>query len=132
MPVDVAVAVAYDSSKECFLVLKRSESMELNAGKWNFPSGKIEDETAKEAVLRELEEETGLIGEIVRSGESFTAKSAGKSFNVNPFLVLVDGSVELNREHSDFRWIEASNISELDGVDDLEKNLDALDIVPVQ
>ena len=128
MSVDVAVAVAYDSSRESFLLLKRSESMELNPGKWNFPSGKIEDESPKEAVLIELEEETGLIGEIVKKGENFTAESAGKSFNVNPFLVLLNGEVELNKEHSDFRWIKASNLSELDAVDDLERNLDALDI----
>lgn len=128
MSVDVAVAVAYDSSSESFLVLKRSESMDLNPGKWNFPSGKIEDESPKEVVLRELEEETGLIGEIVKKAESFTAESSGKSFNVNPFLVLVNGEFELNKEHSDFRWIKASNLSELDAVDDLEKNLKALGI----
>lgn len=128
MSVEVAVAVAYDSSRESFLLLKRSESMELNPGKWNFPSGKIEDESPEVAVLRELEEETGLVGEIVKNGENFTAESAGKSFNVNPFLVLVNGEVELNVEHSDFRWMEASKVSELDAVDDLEKNLKALDI----
>ncbi len=129
MPVDVAVAVAYNPEKEKFLVLKRSDFCELNPGKWNFPSGKIEaGEKASEAALRELEEETGLKGELVRSGETFESNSAGKTFKVHPFLVIVNGEVFLNKEHSDYAWMEASEISELDGVDDLERNLDSLGV----
>jgi len=128
MPTEVSVAVAYSPEREKFLVLKRSNKMDLNPGKWNFPYGKIEDESPETAVLRELEEETDLVGEIIRNGESFVVDSSGKSFEVHPFLVLVDGDVELNVEHSDFDWIEASEIPELDAVDDLEKNLDALGV----
>jgi len=129
MRIDVSVAVAYNPEKDSFLVLKRSSEMDLNPGKWNFPSGKIEeDENPREAVFRELEEETGLNGEFVRFGEVFEAESDGTVFRVHPFLIKVSGEPELNVEHSDYKWIEASQVSDLDGVDDLEKNLNALDI----
>ncbi|WP_414837373.1 NUDIX domain-containing protein [Candidatus Nanosalina sp. VS9-1] len=129
-PVDVSVAVAYNPEKEKFLVLKRADSMEINPGKWNFASGKIkEDEAAEDAALRELEEETGLKGKILRSGDSFVDDTGGKVFCVHPFLVLVkDSGVTLNSEHSEFRWIDADELDDIDGLETLGKNFEKLDI----
>jgi 8-oxo-dGTP diphosphatase len=62
-PLPVALAVAVKDKK--FLLIKRG--IPPKKGMWGSPSGFIEiGETPEEACLRELEEETGLSGEIVR------------------------------------------------------------------
>ena len=62
-PLPVALAIAVKDKK--FLLIKRG--IPPQKGMWGFPSGFIESgETAEEACLRELEEETGMSGEIVR------------------------------------------------------------------
>lgn len=62
-PLPVALAVAVKDKD--FLLIKRGLSP--RKGMWASPSGFIEiGETAKEACLRELKEETGVSGEIVK------------------------------------------------------------------
>lgn len=109
---DVALAVARKNDQ--YLVLKRSEETS-SSGKWNFPGGKIEeDEAKKEAVLRELNEETGLQGEITESGESYVSSGELGYWRIFPFLVQVSGEPEPNYEHSDFSWIKPSELENLE------------------
>jgi ADP-ribose pyrophosphatase YjhB (NUDIX family) len=63
-PLPVAIAIAVKDEK--FLLIKRG--LPPNKGMWAAPSGFIESgETPEEACLRELKEETGLSGEIIKS-----------------------------------------------------------------
>jgi len=62
-PLPVALAIAVKDRK--FLLIKRG--LPPNKGMWGAPSGFIEiGETPEEACLRELKEEAGVSGEIVR------------------------------------------------------------------
>ena len=62
-PLPVAVAVTVKNKR--FLLVKRG--MSPKKGTWGSPSGFIEiGETPEEACLRELKEETGMSGEIVK------------------------------------------------------------------
>lgn len=62
-PLPVALAIPIRDKK--FLLIKRGVAP--RKGAWGFPSGFIESgETPEEACLRELREETGLTGEIVK------------------------------------------------------------------
>ncbi len=62
-PLPVAIAIAVKGKK--FLLIKRG--MAPRKGTWSSPSGFIEvGETPEEACLRELKEETGVSGQIVR------------------------------------------------------------------
>ncbi len=62
-PLPVVAAVAVKDKK--FLLIKRGTAPKK--GRWAAPSGFIESgETAEEACLRELKEETGVSGEIVK------------------------------------------------------------------
>lgn len=71
---DVSLAVARRGLM--YLMLERSDE-NSSSGKWTFPGGKIEDDESKrEAVLRELREETQLDGEVV---EAVTRTSARAS-----------------------------------------------------
>ena len=69
-----AVAVLVLDQKNRLLLIKRS--VEPARGKWCLPGGFIEiDESIEEAVLRELEEETGLRGEVEGLVDFFSQRS---------------------------------------------------------
>ncbi len=125
---EVAAAVTYNPVKQKFLLLKRADERERFAGKWEFPSGFIEEgETEEDAALRELEEETGLKGEFVRKGESFPIEIP--KVHIHPVLVTVEGEeVELSQEHDDFQWAERSDLEVLDTVPKLKQDLEKVGI----
>jgi len=121
---DVALAVAKKEDK--FLALKRSEATS-SSGLWNFPGGKIEDDEEKiEAAARELDEETGLTGEIIESGEPFINDGELGHWRIFPFLIKVEGKPELNHEHSDFCWVKPGELENLEtlGTSQAVENLD--------
>lgn len=125
----VAVAVAYNPVEEKFLMLKRAPDRDAHAGKWEFASGKIEDDTAREAALRELEEETGFLGEVVRSAEPVKVDTEDGDFLIHPFLVVVKGTKpQLSKEHTRWKWVFAEELSDLDTVPELDEDLRALGI----
>ena len=108
----VAIGVIRNHGK--FLIMKRSEETS-SSGFWTFPGGKIEeDEEKKEAVLRELNEETGLKGEITESGKSYVSGGELGYWRIFPFLVEVSEDPDLNSEHSDFSWIKPSELENLE------------------
>lgn len=125
---DVAVAVVRNNGE--YLMVKRSDSTS-SAGKWTFPGGKIEerDETEREAALRELEEETGLQGYIIREGEPYIDEGEIGLWRLFPFLVEVDSrEVDLDHEHSECRWLELEEIHEIDHLGKT-KGLERLDLL---
>lgn len=128
-PVEVATAVPYDPERQKFLLLKRNFETDIHPGKWNFPGGRIEDEEPVDAALRELEEETGLRGEMIRSGDPFVVDTEDGKFKVHPFLVLVNGEPELNQEHLDSSWIKAGDLEEFETVDGLREDLERVGAV---
>lgn len=123
-PIRVATAVTFNHEKGKFLLLKRSEELDIHPGKWDFPSGRVEDEEPKNTALRELKEETGLKGTVLRSGDSFHVKTQDGEFQVHPFLVKASGEVKLSREHKDFEWIETEELDEYETVEGLREDLE--------
>ena len=98
------------------LLLKRTQSL---AGEWCQIAGSIEEgETAWQAAIRELDEETGLKPDRFYSAdinEQFY-EAARDAITVAPvFVAFVDDtqSVTLNFEHSDFCWVSFSEAIEL-------------------
>jgi 8-oxo-dGTP pyrophosphatase MutT (NUDIX family) len=76
-----------------------------NPQEWIFPKGHIEPgEAAEETAIRELQEETGVAGEIVRSiGVSIFESPAGK-VEVTYFLVRFTGTGP-SRESREIQWV---------------------------
>ena len=99
------------------LVIRRSEAAEFHPGLWDTPGGLVEPgESYRDGALRELREETGLIGSDMRL--------LGTSAFTNPFRprqqvrersYLVECSIEAPvmldpYEHCEYRWIETEDL----------------------
>ena len=125
---NVAAAIVYNPTLEKFLVVKRAEERERYPSHWEFPSGFIEeDEEVKEAALRELMEETGLKGEVVKTGESFPIQIP--PVTIHPVLLLVDKEeVKLSNEHTEHRWVDKNDLSVLKTVPKLKQDLEKVGI----
>ena len=92
--------------KNKFLLIKRAEGYII----WEFPGGKIEiDETPKQAALRELKEETGIVAEDAKFlGRSKVVYSNGDVRHNWLFLVETkkEPTIKLNpREHTEYKWV---------------------------
>ncbi len=98
------------------LLLKRTETL---VGEWCQVAGKVEEgETAWQAALRELEEETGLVPTALFSAdicEQFYEPDRDQITMAPVFVaILADGaSVQLNHEHSDYRWMSFGEACDL-------------------
>ena len=90
-PLPSAAAFIINSEGEILLV---ERGIEPGKGKWALPSGFIEiDETPEKACLRELKEETGLEGKIIRLIGCYSQKSLMyKNVLIVGYLVDVKGT----------------------------------------
>lgn len=116
-------AVVVDD-KNKVLLLKRSKKS-FNPGKWDLPGGTLEKgETLKEALSREIKEETNLevemgeilgIAEFSKDNENFKDEKRGLRF----LAYLRGGEIKISPEHQKFGWFtwdEAlAKLSEKDG-----------------
>ncbi|MFC8514484.1 NUDIX hydrolase [Streptomyces sp. NPDC057257] len=125
----LAAAVVMDGEGRVLLV-RRSESEKFLPRVWGVPCGKLEgDESGPDGALRELKEETGLLGEIVRKvGESsFLSEYRGheiKNWQENFLVRPLSGRVTLPRPDQAHAWLRRS---ELTTVDIDEYNLDIVE-----
>ncbi|MFL6423637.1 MAG: NUDIX domain-containing protein [Nitrososphaeraceae archaeon] len=111
------------------LLLKRSPQRRTSPNKWQTPSGFLkEGESAEEAVLREVEEETMLAGTINKSGKSFEILDEWARWIIIPFLIAVESDkvvIDTN-EHSQFKWIRVDEISNFECVKGIDDDLKAV------
>ena len=111
------------------LLLKRSSLRRTSPNKWQTPSGFLkEGESAEEAILREVKEETQLDGTITKCGRSFEIRDEWARWIIIPFLIAVksDKVVIDTNEHSEFRWIMINEISNFECVKGIEEDLKAV------
>ena len=123
------VALAVPDHKDKFLLLKRSQE-NSSSGEWTFPGGKIEEnEAEREAAIRELQEETGLKGKIVNSGNEYIGEGELGYWKIYPFHIKVKSKkVELDYEHSEYKWLSIDELKNYETMGNL-KSLKALDMI---
>ena len=117
------------SHDDRILLLKRTAKRRTSPNKWQTPSGFIkEGESAEEAVLREVKEETALEGTIIRCGNAFEVIDEWARWIIIPFLISVesDNVIIDTREHSDFKWIVVEQVTNFECVKGIEDDLRAV------
>ena len=107
--------VIYREKGDC-LLLRGSPASKNNAGKWEFPGGKVDQrEFFDESLLREVVEETGLVISLTRvtgAGQSETPVCmiaylfmAGR---------LESGTLRLSNEHDAHLWVSRTQLGQQD------------------
>lgn len=118
-PLPVVAAVAFRGKK--FLLIKRKRDPRI--GHWAFPAGYVElAETLEDACLRELSEETGMSGRVVRLLEVFhrAVEELSEEVIIATYLVEVTGGALKSGDDVDgVGFFEADKVPELYG-DNLE------------
>ena len=89
------------------LLLKRSPLTRLCPNLWEAIHGKIHpNESEEQAVLREVQEETGLSVKIIKKGPVFRGSLQGGDFKITPYLLESDSNkIVLSEEHTNSIWI---------------------------
>lgn len=100
---------------ECLLMIRRGREPEM--GRWSLPGGRLErGETVAEAVLRELTEETGLVG-LCGPMLGWT-ELIGRDHHavVLDFAVTIvdDGDPQAGDDAAEAAWVPLWRVSELD------------------
>lgn len=101
-----------------YLLLKRSESNRIYPGIWQMITGGIEPgETTKEAVIRELMEETGITNVklyVVPRVNTFYLSAIDKVCLCPVFLAITENKdVKISDEHSEYKWVKTEEAKEL-------------------
>ena len=112
-PVPVAVAAVINGRRE---VLVTRRAFEPAAGQWSLPGGFVEsNEHPEEACLRELLEETGIKGEIVRLAGiySFSSRIHGSLLVMGYEVKPLSEELKLNKEVSEAKFAAYSDIPEI-------------------
>lgn len=108
--IEVSAAIIRDKDK--ILITKRLGG-EFDA-MWEFPGGKLEkNETKEDALLREIHEELNL--KIKIDSYLTTIEYTYESFHLvmHTFFCSIDsGTLTLN-DHSDFKWVDLSNLDDI-------------------
>ena len=110
----VATAVIQDGSR--YFIAKRAKSKKIAPDIWEFITGFVEDhEAAEDTILRELVEEIGARGTIVRELNVIQMNKNNERWIVLPFLVHVfDVCIRTDpQEHSIGKWIAWEELERL-------------------
>ena len=81
---------------------------------WMLPGGHVDDDTSsKDALLREIMEETGISNALVEEVVYTAISDSGKTFLLT-YRMSVPGEPEIviSHEHTDYAWVNMDNVDE--------------------
>jgi 8-oxo-dGTP diphosphatase len=107
------------------LLLRRSQKVGSFQGLWAAVSGFLQDPTPRLQALREIREETGIPGDrltLADAGEPVFSRAGDRMYVVWPFRWRVEApEVHLDWEHTDFEWVDPTEIRRRPTVPKLER-----------
>ena len=111
------VVAAIIEKNNYYLIVQRNKKKNMGL-KWEFPGGKVEsNETFKEALCREIEEELNI--EIYIHKKIAEEKYNDKQINITLHYYLCsekNGTIKLN-EHENLKWVEKKDFFKYDFVE---------------
>lgn len=112
-PIDVVAAILHANQK--VLVGKRMAT-DTNAGKWEFPGGKIKPgESPENALKREIMEELGIEIENLSLFQEVQHDYSRYSVHILFYFVEIDQEIQVEQKsHDELRWINMMECSDLD------------------
>lgn len=115
-----AKALIQDKEGRVLILKKRPNKPHHNWQEfWDLPGGKMQESGAKETLMREVEEETGIKG--IGVGQLYAAVRANFKINNGKdnllFLIYRCGmpegqEIRLSEEHSEYKWVQMSEARE--------------------
>ena len=117
---------------ERILILKRSDKVGTNQGKWAGVSGYVEaGESPEQTAPREIREELSINGFVlVGRADPIAIREAGHIWTVHPFLFETDSEqVTTDWEHTEHKWVLPSEVKDYDTVAGFPKLLKDLKLV---
>jgi len=98
-----------------FLMLKFSKATNPSE-KWIFPGGRLdENENPKEALIREIKEETGLDVDLLFPCDvAMWGKNDDQRYAVFFLCTSKNNEVKLSHEHQDFKWFCFDELDKID------------------
>ncbi|MBA3905742.1 MAG: NUDIX domain-containing protein [Pseudonocardiales bacterium] len=117
--------LAYDDDGRILLVRRRNEP---GRGLWSVPGGRVEPgETDTQAVIREMEEETGLV---VEPGPLIGRVRRGLYDIADYRCAVVGGTLRAGDDATEVRWCDAAALANLQLVPLLVDTLRSWDALP--
>ncbi len=129
-------AIVHDPQGRLLLIRRGTEPAK---GLWSIPGGRVEPgESARDAVVRELREETALtvvphdlVGVIDRTGPGGVVYVI-EDYHATMATGADPGAVQAGDDAADVGWFSADQALELDCVDGLVDQLRAWGVIPAQ
>ena|SRR3989344_2946263 len=110
--------------KRKVLLLKRDLSKKFFPGKWApVAAAPLRKNTNMgEIALREIKDELGVEGKIIKRGGDIDIKTGGTNWVIAPFLASIKSKeIILNKEHTEARWVPLEELGKYDLVPGLEE-----------
>lgn len=86
--------------------------------KWEFPGGKIEEnETKEETIIREIKEELDATIKVEKFLTKVEYDYTSFYLKMNVFIASLTSSHLLFKEHESYKWIDVSELNDLDALD---------------
>lgn len=86
--------------------------------KWEFPGGKIEEnETKEETIIREIKEELDASIKVEKFLTKVEYDYNSFYLKTNVFIASLTSSHLLFKEHESYKWIDVSELNDLDALD---------------
>lgn len=123
------VVTSFIENKGEILLLKRSEYVGTYQGMWAGVSGYVEEgEKPLERAIREIEEEVGLSNlDLIAKGEPVLSRNEKNLWVIHPYMFRTNSrEIELDWEHTEYRWLNPDQLPTFETVPRLERTLDSV------